>query len=166
MSYLKNHKILLVVIGVLLVANVGLLWNFVWKKKNSHWQGPPGENARTRLINEIGFDEKQIAVYDSLRKQHYDGIGPMFGELRSTRDSLYKLMHRTEINDSVIASLSASVSQQQQAIDLKIHHYFRSLRELCKDDQKVKLDTFLVKMARQMPWGGRRGPGGPNRSKK
>jgi hypothetical protein len=166
MSYLRNHKLLLVVIGVLLLANVWLLWNFVWDKKSSHRQGPPGESARTRLIKEIGFNDEQTAVYDSLRKQHYDGIGPMFGELRSTRDSLFKLVHQTEINDSVIAALSASVSQQQQAIDLKIHRYFRSLRELCKDDQKVKLDSFLVKMSRQMPWGGRRGPGGPSRSKK
>lgn len=171
MSYLRNHKLLLLTIGVLLVANMALIWFYVLNKKDQRRdmgkKPADREDARTRLIKEVGFTPVQNAVYDSLRTQHYSGIRPMFGELRNTRDSLYKLIHRTEISDSVISALSASVCRQQEIIDLKIHNYFRSLRDLCTDEQKVKMDSFLVNLSKQMPWGGgRRGPGGSPRSKK
>ena len=171
MSYLKNHKLLLLTIGVLLVANLGLIWFYVLDKKTDgrdiDRRGPGREDARARLVKEVGFTDAQNAIYDSIRNQHYESIKPLFGELRHTRDSLYKLMHRTEISDTVISQLSASVCRQQEKIDLKIHNYFRSLRDLCNDEQKVKMDSFLVNLSKQMPWGGgRRGPGGPPKSKK
>jgi len=158
MSYLKNHKLLLLVIGVLLVANISLLWLYVFNKTE-----PPRrdmrENIRSKVISEIGFTGDQVKVYDSLRNLHFESIKPMFKELNETRDSLFKLIHQSSVNDSVISSLSAVVFEKQQAIDLKIHRYFQSVKNLCTDEQKPKLDTFLNNMANRKPWGNRRGPG-------
>jgi hypothetical protein len=158
MSYLKNHKLLLLVIGVLLAANIGLIWLYVFNKpeppRRESW-----ENIRTKFINEIGLTGEQVKIYDSLRNQHYESIGPRFKELRETRDSLFKLIHQSSVNDSFISSLSAAVFEKQQAIDLKIHRYFQSLKNLCTDEQKPKLDSFLNNMANRKPWGSHRGPG-------
>ena len=165
MSYLKNHKILLLVISVLLVANIALLWLYVFNKPE-----PPKretrEDIRTRFINEIRFSDEQLILYDTLRKQHYRAIGPMFKDLRETRDSLFKLIHQTSVNDSVISALSGTVYQKQEAIDLRIHRYFRSLREICTAEQKPRFDSFLNNMANRKPWGNFRGPGQDKKEKK
>lgn len=165
MSYLRNHKLLLLVIGVLLISNIGLLWFYVWKKPDDPKAKPPTETPRQRLINQIGLSDEQVVLYDSLRDKHYETIGPMFKELRHERDSLFKLMHQPELPDSLIEKQSGIVYSKQQAIDLKMHRYFRSIRELCTDEQKPKMDTFLVNLAKKMN-AGRRWGGGEKKDKK
>jgi len=164
MSYLRNNKLLLLIIGVLLVANVWLLWSYVWKKpgdKPKMQMEPPS----TRLKREIGFNDQQVAIYDSLREKHYSNIRPMFEELKTSRDSLFKLMHQPQVADSLIAMQSETVYEKQKAIDLKMHQYFRSLRDLCTEEQKPKMDSFLTNLAKKMA-GGRRWGGGEKKDKK
>ena len=164
MSYLRNHKLLLLVISVLLISNIGLLWFYVWNKPKS--VGPPKPPpVNIQMINEVGFDEQQVAIYDSLRKDHYETIGPMFKDLRHERDSLFKLMHQPELPDSLIEMQSGIVYKKQQAIDLKMHRYFRSVRDICTEEQKPKMDTFLVNLAKKMN-SGRRWGGGDKKDKK
>jgi periplasmic protein CpxP/Spy len=165
MSYLKNNKLLLLIIGVLLVANISLLWFYVWKKPEGKGQRPPMENASTRLKREVGFSDQQAAIYDSIREQHYSSIRPMFEELRTSRDSLFKLMHQPQVEDSLIALQSETVYEKQKAIDLKMHRYFRSLRDLCTEDQKPKIDSFLTNLSKKMSTG-RRWGGGEKKDKK
>lgn len=166
MSYLRNHKLLLLVISVLLISNIGLLWFYVWNKPTHPDKTPPkGPDARTRMISEVGLNDQQIAIYDSLRKNHYETIGPMFKDLRHERDSLFKLMHQPELPDSLIEMQSSIVYKKQQAIDVKMHRYFRSVRDLCTAEQKPKMDTFLVNLAKKMN-SGRRWGGGDKKDKK
>lgn len=166
MSYLRNNKLLLLIIGVLLVANIGLLWFYVWNK-------PTKVNARTqiesppaRLKRELGFNDQQATIYDSLREQHYNSIRPMFEDLRNSRDSLFKLMHQPLVDDSLIAIQSEIVYEKQKAIDLKMHRYFRSLRDLCTEEQKPKMDSFLTNLGKKMANGRRWGGGGEKKDKK
>ena len=166
MSFIRNNKLLLLVIGVLLVANISLLWLYVWKQPGKVGQKRPMESASTRLKREIGFSDKQAIVYDSIREQHYKSIRPMFEDLKTSRDSLFKLMHQPLVDDSLIASQSEVVYEKQKAIDLKMHRYFRSLRDLCTEEQKPKMDTFLTNLGKKMANGRRWGGGGDKKEKK
>ena len=165
MSYLRSNKLLLLIIGVLLVANISLLWFYVWKKPNKAEPRKQMEQPSTRLKREIGFNDQQATIYDSLREKHYGSIRPMFEELRTSRDSLFKLMHQPMVDDSLIASQSEIVYEKQKAIDLKMHRYFRSLRDLCTEEQKPKMDSFLTNLAKKMA-NGRRWGGGEKKDKK
>lgn len=166
MSYLRNNKLLLLIIGVLLVANIGLLWYYAWKKPNKTESKRTIESASSRLKREVGFSDQQAAIYDSLRKQHYSNIRPMFEGLRSSRDSLFKLMHQPMVEDSLIAMQSEIVYEKQKAIDLKMHRYFRSVRDICTEEQKPKMDSFLTdlgkKMANGRRWGAEKKDKKPN----
>jgi hypothetical protein len=166
MSYLRNNKLLLLVIGVLLVANIWLLWSYVWKKSNTvDPRKPLNEKASDRLKREIGFNNPQSVLYDTLRQHHYNTIRPMFEDLNASRDSLFKLMHQPMVADSLIAIQSEVVYEKQKAIDIKMHRYFRSLRDLCTEEQKPKMDSFLTNLGKKMA-GGRRWGGGDKKDKK
>jgi hypothetical protein len=165
MSYLRNNKVLLLVIAVLLLTNIGLMYFSFWKKHPAERKSMR-EDIRVKLISEVGLDSAQIKAYDTLRKAHFESIKPMFTELRTAKDSLFKIIHQPGVSDSSITLFSTGIFEKQQAIDLKIHRYFRSLREMCTDQQKPKLDSFLVNMASRMSWGNRRGPNTEMKSKK
>lgn len=157
MSYLRNNKLLLLIIGVLLLANISLLWYYVWKKPAKAEPKRQVEHPSARLKREVGFNDQQATIYDSLREQHYRSIRPLFEDLRISRDSLLKMMHQPMVDDSLIARQSEIVYEKQKAIDLKMHRYFRSLRDLCSEDQKPKMDSFLNNLAKKMANGRRWG---------
>ena len=168
MSYLRNNKALLLIIAVLLLTNIGVLYFNVWNKRPAMHR-PSEKEMRERikmqLKSEVGFSNEQLATYDSLRTKHFDSMKPLFEELKSAKDSFFNLVHQSNVSDSLITIYSAHASKKQQAIDLKMVRYFRSLKELCTDEQKPRMDSFLQNVTKRMSGGGHRGPG-PDKNKK
>jgi len=118
---------LLLIIGVLLVANISLLWFYVWKKPNKVQTKRQTESPVERLKREIGFNSQQATTYDTLRAEHYRSIRPMFEDLNTSRDSLFKLMHQPMIADSLIASQSEVVYEKQTKAQKRIIKNMRPL---------------------------------------
>jgi len=166
MRYLKNNKILLLIIGALLIVNLGLLYYGVW----DHRPGSRGkainmrERMKMKLEKEVGFSKDQLAKYDEMRTQNRDSLEILFEELHLAKDSFFSLMYSSQVPDSVISLYSARVCGKQQAIDLRMIHHFRSLKELATNEQKPKMDSFLQSIIQRMAGGGRRGPG-PDKGK-
>ncbi|HLF46999.1 MAG TPA: hypothetical protein VI548_11275 [Chitinophagaceae bacterium] len=159
MSYIKNYKLLLLIIVALFITNIGLLYFYVWKKDFKPHKSMK-EQVLSRLEKEVGFSKEQIAAYDSMRTRHFESIGPMFEELKLAKDSFFNLILQPEVNDSVIDLLSSKIRARQQAIDIKMLKYFRLTKELCTEEQLPKMDSFLKSITKRMYEGpGRRRPG-------
>lgn len=164
MSYLKNYKVLLLIIVALILTNIGLLYFYKWKKHSRPHQSMK-EQVMTKLEKEVGFSKEQLAAYDSIRTKHFDSMGPMFEELKAAKDSFFTLIQQPHQSDSVIGIYTARINEKQQAIDTKMLRYFWSLKEISTEEQRPKMDSFLQNITKRMSGGGRRGPG-PGREKK
>lgn len=153
MKYLRNNKLLLLIIGVLLIANVTMLYFHVWKKKpgpKRYSDSEIRERAKSKLKKEVGFTEAQLAQYDTLRTKHFESMKPLFESLRASKDSFYNLLYSAPAADSLIETYSMTVSEKQRNIDVKMLRYFRSLKEICSDEQKPKMDSFLKNITNRM----------------
>ena len=164
MSYLKNYKLLLLIIVVLILTNIGLLYFYKWKKHGGTHKSMK-EQVMIKLEKEVGFSKQQLATYDSMRTKHFESMGPMFEELGAAKDSFFKLIQQTPQPDSVIGIYTARINEKQQAIDTKMLRYFWSLKEISTEEQRPKMDSFLQNFTKRMSGGGRSGPG-PGRGKK
>jgi protein CpxP len=164
MSYLRNNKLLLLIIAVLIITNIVVLYFHVWRKQGIRHPSMK-EMVMKKLEKEVGFSKQQLATYDSLRSKHYESMRPLFDELKSAKDNFFSLAGKPEVADSVINNYSTAVSIKQNAIDKKMLHYFWSLKNICTEDQKPKMDSFLTDITKRMAGGGRRGPG-PEKDKK
>lgn len=158
MSYLKNYKVLLLIIVVLILTNVGLLYFYKWKKHGGTHKSMK-EQVMSKLEKEVGFSKQQLATYDSMRTKHFESMGPMFEELKVAKDSFFKLVLQPQVSDSLISLSSSQISLKQQAIDIKMVKYFRMTKEICTDEQLPKMDSFLQSITKRMYGGGRRRPG-------
>jgi len=164
MSYLRNNKLLLLIIAALIITNIGVLYFHVWRKHGIPHQSMK-EMVMEKLEKEVGFSKQQLATYDSIRTKHFQSMGPLFDELKSAKDSFFKLVNQSGIPDSVINSRSSVISEKQKAIDIKMLKYFWSLKNICTEEQKPKMDTFLLNITKRMAGGGRRGPGPGDKKK-
>ena len=156
MSYLRNHKLLLLIIGVLLVANIVLLYFFVLNKPQSEHRvvtfGPEemGKRTLTKLREEVGFNEQQITVFDSLRNHQLKNMKPFFKDITKSKEEFFSLIYNEGVSDSTINAYASRIGEKQMALDLSTFHYFQSIKALCTEEQKPKMDSFIKQIVKRI----------------
>ncbi|HEX6169046.1 MAG TPA: hypothetical protein VFZ33_05090 [Chitinophagaceae bacterium] len=149
MSYLRNHRLLLLIISVLLIANIGLLYFFVFNKpEGSH--KPPMQNPIEKVKTEVGLNDQQVALYDSLRSQQFRNMKPLFKELTKSKEDFFSLIYQQGVSDSVLNSYASKIGEKQMELDISTFHYFQSIKALCNEEQKPKMDSFIKQIVKRI----------------
>jgi hypothetical protein len=145
----STKRSLIFIIIFLLLTNIGVLGYFLWYKKSAKPPGTP-KGLSTALQNEVGFDEAQVAEYKKLKDKHWASIKPMFEDMRKAKDSLFRLVSKEVVNDSLVNGIANTIAEKQKEIDLKAFTHFKEIRALCKTEQLVKYDSLVQRMVRKM----------------
>ena len=153
MSNPRNRN-LLIIIGVLLLTNIGVLIYFLGQKESS--KPPEPSNGKDRpgitemLQKEVGFNEEQTAKYKQLKEKQKETIRPMYDDMRKTKDSLFRLLSYPETSDSLLNKMADAIAQKQKALDLQTFNHFKRVRTLCTPEQQSKYDSMVLRMFRKM----------------
>ena len=164
MSYLRNHKLLLLIIGVLLIANIGLLYFFVVNKP-SH---PPrvSDNPVQKVKKEVGLSDEQTVLYDSLRSRQFRTMKPLFKDLTKSKEDFFSLIYQPNVSDSVLNSYASMIGEKQMALDISTFHYFQSIKALCTEEQKPKMDSVIKQIVKRIINNGPRRPATDKKERK
>lgn len=169
MSYLRNHKLLLLIIGVLLVANIGLLYYFVFNRP-SH---PPKlteqemrDRAKEKVKNEVGLNAEQVALYDSLRTNQFKIMKPYFKDITKSKEDFFSLIYQQDVSDSVLNAYASRIGEKQMALDVSTFRYFQSIKALCTEEQKPKMDSFIKQIVKRIINNGSRRPATDKKDRK
>jgi len=157
MSYLRNHKLLLLVISVLLIANIGLLYFFVFNKPQKT-QRPPIANPIEKVRKDVGLNDQQTALYDSLRSNQFKNMKPLFQDLTKSKEDFFSLIYQPNISDSILTVYVSKIGESQMALDLSTFRYFQSIKALCTEEQKPKMDTVIKQIVKRIINNGSRRP--------
>lgn len=153
MSYLRNHNVLLLIISVLLIANIGLLYYFVFNKP-SHPPRPTDKEMHDKAIekvkDEVGLNDEQAVAYDSLRSQQFRNMKPLFKELTKSKEDFFSLIYQQGVSDSVMNSYASKIGEKQMELDISTFHYFQSIKALCNEEQKPKMDSFIKQIVKRI----------------
>lgn len=161
MTYIKNNKVLVFIIGVLLLSNIAMLYFYLTKKnceENKPKDKPRTEFMVEKLKNDVGFTDSQIAQYREIRTKHKENMRPMFENIFYAKDSLYKLLVLPQApSDSVVNHYLEEIGNKQEIIDQKIFNHFLTLKQLCTPEQVPRYDSTIQKVIKGMinpRWGG------------
>jgi len=144
-----SNKILLLIIGVLLLTNIAVLGYFFWFRHDGEEAGK-NKGATELLKEEVGFSQQQLDQYKVLRDRQRETIRPMYEDMRQTKDSLFKLLGDTTVDDQKLNTITDEIGQKQKTIDLLTFRHFSELRRICKPEQRVAYDSMVVQMFRKM----------------
>jgi Spy/CpxP family protein refolding chaperone len=153
MSNPRNRN-LLIIIGVLLLTNIGVLVYFLGKKEPSKLPEPQTGKDRPgiteMLQKEVGFNDEQTAKYKLLKEKQKETIRPMYDDMRKMKDSLFRLLSYPETSDSLLNKMADAIAQKQKALDLQTFNHFKRVRILCTPEQQSKYDSMVLRMFRKM----------------
>ena len=147
-----RYRNLLIIIGALLLTNVGVLVYFLNQKRDS--PAEPPERARTTvtemLQDEVGFNEEQTAKYKELKDKQREKIKPMYDSMRKAKDSLFRLLSYVDTPDSLLTNAADVIAQRQKELDIETFNHFRRVRALCTPDQLPQYDSLVLRLVRKM----------------
>jgi protein CpxP len=153
MSYIRNNRILLFITSVLLIANIGLLYYFVFNKP-AHPPRPSDKEMRDMAIqkvkDEVGLNNEQAVAYDSLRSQQFRTMRPLFKQVTRSKEDFFALIYQPDVSDSVLSSYASRIGKNQMELDLSTFHYFQSIKALCNEEQKPKMDSFIKQIVKRI----------------
>ncbi len=149
MNEQPKSKVLIMIIGILLVANIALLALFLWGtngKKDVEKRKDRSNYVSEYLEKEVGFNTAQLARYDSLSKKHREEMKAFFTDLSSKRKKTFDALAASSFSDSAIANAASEMHDRQNGLELGMLKHLREIRNICNQDQLTRFDTGFYKI--------------------
>jgi len=124
MSTQTKSKLYLLIIGILLITNIGMLFFFLGNKdggkKNNNRGQDRGAMMKSFLKDSIGFNEQQLQQYDTLSKQHRENSKAQFDSLKNSKEEQFKELGSRGFSDSAIFDMIKKSSEKQKAMEFSV----------------------------------------------
>lgn len=153
MERLAKNKLLILLVGILLLANIIMLSFWLFKPKSQNHNNSGNKNSKGMvsgfLKKELNFNDDQLKRFDTLRSAHFERIKPFYRELNNSKEVLFSRAYVTS-DSSAIDSLANEIGKRQAEIDKNFLNHFRQIRELCTEDQKPAFDSLFPGLVKKM----------------
>ena len=148
MNTQPKSKLLLIIIGILLVANLLLLSFFLINKpaQKKGMKGDKHEMVASFLEQQIGFSKLQLQQYDSLSARHHVKMKTVFDEMRDSKKKGFKQLTTDHFSDSAIVAAANLSAEKQKQIEIEMFKHFKDIRDLCTPMQQPKFDSLFYNM--------------------
>jgi periplasmic protein CpxP/Spy len=157
MKAITRNKWFLLLLGVLMLANVGLLLSFFvfGEKSGQPAGGAPKGSEKSYLARELTLDVDQEKKFQQSKEQFFEEMKPLWECIRLSKDSFYRNVNNPSFSEEEIRVHTARIAEMSRISDEKTLRHFQVLRTYCTPEQQQKFDTLVPRMLSTM--GGRRG---------
>jgi protein CpxP len=163
MRKVLNNKVLLFIVAILLLANIAMLFYFLWLREPTR-KTPHGDHQKSPfsqfLQTEIKFNEEQMASFEKVRQKHRQILKPLFEEIKTAKVQFYGFLTNPAISDSVLERAASVIGSKQKALDAQTFQNFKEIRGLCTPQQQPRYDSLIVNEISKMwfpSWKGNKG---------
>jgi Spy/CpxP family protein refolding chaperone len=144
MSTQPRNKILIILIGILLATNIILVSLFLLDRteKKQERRSPMGQY----LAKEVGFTDKQMVQFDTIKAQHRRQVKELFDDIRNRREASFKAIGANGFGDSAILNAATFSASQQQQLEVMMLKHIKDIRNICTPAQQKQFDTGFYKV--------------------
>ena len=148
MNTQPKNKILIIIIGILLIANIATLSLFLMNKNRHSNPGRPDkkEQVTAFLKNEVGFTEDQLNRYDTISKTHRANMKSNFDDMATGREDIFRQLALHSFSDSAMETAANAIAKQQEGFEIKMLYHLKDIRNICTPAQQAIFDTGFYKI--------------------
>ena len=161
LNTMKKNLLLYILLGFLIVMNGFFLFKHFGTSDQSDRQRPaPGDF----IAKQLEFDDAQIQKFESIDMAHREKMNAILEDILESKDALFDKAFDETANEAEIDSIISQIASKEKAKELQSIQFFKSVVEICNENQKVRFKTIIKDaLGRQGP-PGMPGPppGGPN----
>lgn len=145
MNIQSKSKTLIIIIGILLLANIILLSVFLINKPDGKRQEHKSQ-MNAFLQNEIGFNDEQMAEFETIKTAHRGQVKDMFDKMRSNKEQAFKELGTRSFSDSAIINAATYSAMQQKELEIQMLKHLKDIRNICTPAQRAKFDSGFYKI--------------------
>lgn len=149
MSNSSNKPALIILIVVLLFTNLGMLWYFTRDAKEEVKPTTRTQRMADMMRKELGFDDKQVQEYVSLRIRRDSILAPLNAALREAKIEMVNLLNTEGVSDSTLLLAAQKVAAKQVPIEVAFQQHFKRIQAMCNPQQQKSFDSMLLRMVRR-----------------
>ena len=148
MNKQPQNKILILIIGILLLANIATLSFFMMKTSDKPKTARLDKKAMISsfLQQEVRFTKEQMNRYDTMSKQHRLEMRQSFDGMSAQREQIFKKLASNDFTDSAIQFAAGDISNQQKDFELLMLRHLDAIRSICTAVQRPKFDSGFYKI--------------------
>ncbi|EHQ28328.1 Spy/CpxP family protein refolding chaperone [Mucilaginibacter paludis] len=154
---MKNYKLWLAVVIILLIINSGVL-ALMWfhKSRPGHGNYGPAMEPKDILISTLSLTTKQQELFAVMRNKHRQLTNTLSRQNHLLHDSLFNYIKAPKIDTALINRLSDRISNNQSLVEKATLYHFRELRAILTMAQQQKFDSIIQDVVRMMSGPGRK----------
>ena len=142
MNERKNRWILLIIVA-LMFSNIILA--VLLFTSHEEGKGRGRDAAAMAIYKEIGLTSNQIDTFKARKEVFFSEMKPLWEKIKELKNNLYKHLDKSDVNDSLIQSLTLQIADKNREADLKMYQHFIEIRALCTSEQKIRFDSIIPK---------------------
>ncbi len=149
MTEQPKSKVLIIIIGSLLIANIVMLAFLLMNNKQKEARKERVDKrayVMDYLKNEVGFNETQLARYDSLSKHQREQVKSTFKSISENRKTILLELAAADFSDSAINNAANSIHGRQKTLELNMLMHLKEIRDICTEAQRSRFDTGFYKI--------------------
>ncbi|HMJ46106.1 MAG TPA: hypothetical protein VK498_02165 [Ferruginibacter sp.] len=146
MNNKPKNKILILIIGILLVANVITLC-YLWKGEHKKNNRPDKAGYISTFLKEkVGFSDNQLVLFDSVFKRNKADVHAAFNDMSAAREQALNSLAGSSFSDSAIDRAAIELSVQQKNVEIRMLKHMKEIRDICTPAQLPVFDAEFYKM--------------------
>ncbi|MFY0652847.1 MAG: hypothetical protein JXQ96_12465 [Cyclobacteriaceae bacterium] len=161
MNFFAQNRTASIIIGILIILNLTSMYFFVIHKRIAHrdrhgfnnnreMRRPNSEERRnhSRFIErELGLSTDQQKEFRRLKKEHFQKSADVRKQLREMRNTMFSNINNKAFD---LDSMAGVIGTTQARAEVEMYNHFKSVRDICTEDQKKKFDQVIEKMMKRM----------------
>ena len=140
-----KNKTLLLLIGVLLIANFVMLY-LLLKPEVKPSELTRVERMVKMLQDELGLDSMQTEAYLLLREYRDKQLKPLQDSMKTAKTEMVVLLRKDGLTDIVVNEAARKVGDEQALIEIAYFEHFKRMQQLLTPEQQPKFDSLLFRM--------------------
>jgi len=148
MNNQPKNKILIIIIGILLIANLATL-SFFFLNKGGHKKGDRPDRKEyitSYLKKDVDFSDSQLALFDSLVKKNRTEVRSIFDDMSASRESVFKQLAAQSFSDTAIENAASELSVKQKNVEVRMLQHMKDIRNICTPSQLPAFDSGFYKI--------------------
>jgi len=151
MRSLDSKKVFIAVIVILTLINMGFVMSVILMQRQSKASidGLPTkivESPGHFMMNEVGFSEEQLKVFQTSRQEFRNKMEPLHMELRDLKHQLVTEATSQHPDTSICNMLSEKIGMVHAELNRETSMHLMKVRNIATPEQSLKLKEFYIHM--------------------
>lgn len=153
---MKKQLPLYLLLLFLIAVNTFFLFNYLGGSKDNFAGESRGQDSF--IERELDFNTEQRSAFNKKESDHRFNMKALDQQIRKGKEMLFDLISQEYVEPSELDSITSSIAEFEKSKDLEIYRHFRSIFDICNEQQRRRLSIILKDaMHHRRP----RGPHGP-----